>query len=326
VADGTYTKGDDAGFHNDKNLDFRGKDITLTSKNGPDFTSVDCQFNGRGVSLLRYQGTSTVIDGFTFKNCSAPLGGAILVGGFASPLISNCIFDGNTAAEDPDSEFPIALGGAIFIVGDGTRVGNSEFLNNRVSATWGGAGGALFISADNVTVENSSFSLNESTDGGGINSNGQNFINDCVFDQNTAHSQGGAISSNGDVSINGSKFFQNTADYSGGAVYLSSDGENISVTNCLFNGNSADNGGGIFFNFGGGRITQCTFFGNIANTEGGGILTSENYNNYPFLVTVENSILWNNGTEIVASNPDAVTVTYSDIENGYLGDFKSWIC
>ena len=61
VADGTYT-----GLGN-KNLDFKGKAITVTSENGTELTIIDCEDNGRGFyfhwSWLKERFSFTLIKG-----------------------------------------------------------------------------------------------------------------------------------------------------------------------------------------------------------------------------------------------------------------------
>ena len=301
VADGTYTRDDGDDIHKDKNLDFRGKEIILTSEYGPEFTIIDCQSDGRGIDFFRYQRSGTVVDGFTFKNCTAATGGAIMVRGAASPLISNSIFNGNISEKN---------GGAIYISGAGTRVENSQFLNNKGSS-WGGA---IYNSASFVTVNSCLFKNNELENpissqalGGAIYVSNKTIsvsINDSIFVGNTAIWYGGAVANGGDDTvIHACKFYNNTAIW-GGAVY-NYVGLSANLSNSLFSGNSATNGGAIA-SFAPTRITHCTLVGNNAG-QGGGI------NNQNNALIVENSILWNNGTAIY-SNGGSVTATYSDIE------------
>jgi hypothetical protein len=64
VADGVYT-----GIGN-KDLDFRGKSITVKSANGPASTIIDCGGLGRGVYFHSGETTESVLSGFTIKNAS----------------------------------------------------------------------------------------------------------------------------------------------------------------------------------------------------------------------------------------------------------------
>jgi len=89
VADGTYT-----GAGN-KNLDFKGKAITVQSENGPDHTVIDCEGDGRGFFFHSGETQSSVLDGFTITNGQAALGGGILCS--SSPTIMNCRIIGNEA-------------------------------------------------------------------------------------------------------------------------------------------------------------------------------------------------------------------------------------
>jgi hypothetical protein len=65
-------------------------------------------------------------------------------------------------------------------------------------------------------------------------------------------------------------------------------------------------------------VTNCTFSGNIAETNGGGI-----YNYNYSSPTVTNCILWANtapsGAQIYNDGSSSVTLTYSDVEGGWTG-------
>ena len=59
VADGTYT-----GAGN-KDLDYKGKAITVISENGPEITIIDCEGEGRGFWFHTNEGENSVLSGFT---------------------------------------------------------------------------------------------------------------------------------------------------------------------------------------------------------------------------------------------------------------------
>ena len=65
VADGTYT-----GVGN-KDLDFKGKAITVRSENGPGSTIIDCEGEGRGFNFENRETESSVLSGFTITNGAA---------------------------------------------------------------------------------------------------------------------------------------------------------------------------------------------------------------------------------------------------------------
>jgi parallel beta-helix repeat protein len=86
------------------------------------------------------------------------------------------------------------------------------------------------------------------------------------------------------------------------------------LTNCTFNGNSATNNGGGMYNKTNSSptVTNCTFSGNSADYDGGGMY---NYNSSP---TVTNCILWGDTLgEIYNYNESSdPNVTYCDVEGG----------
>ena len=64
VADGIYT-----GAGN-KNLDFKGKAITVSAENGAESTIIDCEGAGRGFYFHSRETSESVVSGFTIKNGS----------------------------------------------------------------------------------------------------------------------------------------------------------------------------------------------------------------------------------------------------------------
>lgn len=97
VSDGTYTSS------GDKNLDFKGKRITVKSENGPQKVIIDCKGSGRGFYFHSREISESVVSGFTITN-GRPIdgkgGGAIRCENLSSPTIENNIIIGNRAKED----------------------------------------------------------------------------------------------------------------------------------------------------------------------------------------------------------------------------------
>jgi len=138
VADGTYTG------HGNRDVDFKGKAITIKSENGPQYCIIDCQGSPgdphRGFYLHSGEGGDSVIDGFTIINGYAPSdgdtwkfsdGGAICCDGYAhypwikrtSPTIRNCIINNNRAAD---------CGAGIYCC-----YGSAKIVNCEVSSNYG---------------------------------------------------------------------------------------------------------------------------------------------------------------------------------------------
>ena len=71
VRDGTYTGG------GNRDIDFRGKAITVCSENGPATCIIDCEQLGRAFYFHTGETSSAVVSGFTIRNGSAESGGGI---------------------------------------------------------------------------------------------------------------------------------------------------------------------------------------------------------------------------------------------------------
>lgn len=94
VADGIYT-GD-----GNRDIDLNGKSITVRSRNGPLYTTIDCGGSAtdfhNGFYITRGEDEGTLIDGFTIRGGYNGMGAAIYCQS-SSPRITNCIFSENTA-------------------------------------------------------------------------------------------------------------------------------------------------------------------------------------------------------------------------------------
>jgi len=153
VRDGTYT-----GACN-KNLDFKGKAITLRSENGAQNCIIDCGDDGRGFYFHSGETSVSVVDGFTIINGSVSgNGGCVFIGKNSSPTVKNCIIRGNSAS---------SMGGAIY-------VGNncSLFLTNcTIVENSAAKGGGIYCWSSTPTIANCTMSKNQADFGGGICSN-----------------------------------------------------------------------------------------------------------------------------------------------------------
>jgi len=163
VADGTYT-----GVGN-KNLDFSGRAITVRSENGPEFTIIDCEGEGRGLYFHSTEDQNSVVDGFTITNGKAfsidtiaEDGGGVLCFE-SSPKIVNCTFRNN---DGPNN------GGGVSLINSSALVSNCLFEKNQ----GGHHGGALSTSASSALIKDCQFIENScynfSADGGAILTSG----------------------------------------------------------------------------------------------------------------------------------------------------------
>ena len=87
VLDGTYT-----GAGN-RALDFAGREITLTSSNGPDGCIIDCEAEAGGFVFNGGETQYTVVQGFTITRGNP----GIACFFYSDPTIANNIITGNTA-------------------------------------------------------------------------------------------------------------------------------------------------------------------------------------------------------------------------------------
>lgn len=230
-----------------------------------------------GAAVLDYWGQPQLVD-CTFKNNIAAgfggsyLGGAV-VGISSYSELTGCTFIGNQAVESE--------GGAIFIYSGYPKVTNCVFTGNTADR-----GGAVSSMGSHVTLVGCVFVNNEATNAGqggaAFNGNGasDSFLN-CRFFGNTATDQGGAICGMG----------------------------SLAVTNCLFSGNSAQNGGAICDDTSAGLdAVNSTFTANYASEKGGAYfgLTGSG--------RLTNCILWNDTPQEVYSLVDTTEIGYSDVQ------------
>ena len=176
VADGTYS-----GVNN-RNLFFDGKEILVTSVNGPDSCIIDCESARRAVLFTSGESYSSRFSGFTVKNGYSSYGGAVSIED-SSPLIGNCIFLDNISTSD---------GGAVYCSGSSAKLVDCIFQDNHA----GDDGGGLFLTDSSVNISNCLIYSNFATDlGGGVfceNYSSPNILNS-TFYRNETDNEGGGI-------------------------------------------------------------------------------------------------------------------------------------
>jgi parallel beta-helix repeat protein len=241
-----------------REMSYQGKAITVRSEGGnPALCVIDCESMGTGFDFNSGEGASSLLEGIMITN---GIGGAISFWGLlcASPTITNCTFSGNTGSP---------------------------------------YGGAMSSScpASSPTLINCTFSDNSAGGDGAVslNSGSPTFI-DCVFSNNSAFEGAGAVwCRNSSPSFEGCIFSNNSTSEAGGGIQIV-DGSSVTLTNCMFSGNSAPYGGAISAFDSAFVITNCTFYGNSADISGGGLFF--NGGPYPAEPKIRNSIFaFNNG-------------------------------
>lgn len=224
------------------------------------------------------------------------------------------ITGGNADGSDTENQ----RGGGIYNTGQPSLGGPDEasptLRNLKLYRNTAARGGGLYNNGccsalgvrANPSITNCAFIENRAVDigvstgsGGGMyndgNSGGVNpvALTNCVFERNVAKF-GGAISSFDRVSINYQNciFNRNSATRVGGAIREAE--TTNTFTNCVFWQNYADQGGAAGHGSNGmtADFINCTFEGNVAFTEGGGIYSDGQFGTR--VITVTNSIFWNN--------------------------------
>ena len=155
VEDGIYTG------PGNRDIDFKGKAVTVRSENGPLNCIIDCQGLGRGFYFHSAEGTDSVLSGFTITNGQADSGGGIYIVG-ASPTIVDCRIVANEVVRygggiycesaSPDitectvsSNAAVLYGGGIYCTSSSApTIVNGTISNNTaigVNGWYGGGGG-----------------------------------------------------------------------------------------------------------------------------------------------------------------------------------------
>ena len=223
--------------------------------------------------------------------------GAVYMGG---GVITDCTFTGNTSGGDAGAVFS---NGNIVITSTGT--GRCSFSDNSTDSSGYGSGGAVYSYGSAVIIGITFKDNSAASDGGAVElsggevGNNSSSISDCIFDGNSAM-DGGGMAIEGDAKISGCTFTGNSAngvDDGSGSIQGGSGGgvsinyyDDPALTDCVFSGNSAFVGGGVYAAGGLDTVlilTNCTIDNNTAET-GGGVYGTQY--TYLFHVTVTNNV------------------------------------
>jgi hypothetical protein len=327
VDDGTYVG------QSNTNLDFAGRAITLRSRNGPQFTIIDCQNDGRGFYFHSGEDANSVLDGFTITRglVSGPWsegrgGGICCVG--SGPTIKNCVITRNSASHrgggifsGDESNAMISQctisensGGGVFFGNSGTVVNINSTITHCIIARNSGSGITCYNSlyyGDGATITHCTISDNSAGEGGGIR---------CRY--NTPNITNCIISGNSSTCTH--------CSYGGGGGIFCEWRADPTIDNCIISGNSTASagvcggGGGIHCNYESHpTITNSTIVSNTTGRDGGGIFCTNSSS-----AAVVNTIIWSNTAEINGPDialvdcnvhghrPGRITVSYSDVKGG----------
>ncbi len=356
LVNGVAVKGAYAGF-GEPNPDARDianyETILSGDLNGDDVVVADvCDLRGEAsrsensYHVVVWEGVShtefdddTALDGFTVTGGNAneggygyqSVGGGIYAAhGGGNPTVSNCRIVGNAAES----------GGAIFGL-DGPIV-DCVITNN---AAWNGGGlsyctglikrctmqnnyaehdgGAIYLWEGDPQIEDCTISNNIADYGGGMFiADAEPVLVDCTFRDNSAVAGGAACADHFDNAAHpvfiGCRFIGNNANLGGGMHSYASYSR---LTNCIFSGNLAEEGGAMaYYSRDWAQMVNCTFAGNSASK--GKALACNTYypeDPAPSNVQLTNCIIWNGGDEIFNANESSIVVSYSDITGGWEG-------
>lgn len=164
---------------------------------------------------------------------------------------------------------------------------------------------------DGVTVQNGSQS---NGNGGGMMIRPNGYVRNCRFINNTASNQGGAILFNGGGTVENSYFSGNSAKL-GGACHIAAISN---ITGCLFENNTAENGGAIRSQATDATIANCIIRNNTATTNGSGIFTQSSASANKII----NCLIYGNQTKVAVYMRGAdiinCTVDGGDVNSVYV--------
>lgn len=302
LAPGTYSG------PGNRDIDFKGKAVTVQSSAGAEATTIDCQGLGRGFLFVRGEAPQSVLSGVRVTNGSHALFGGAIYCVKTSPTIEDNIFSGNEAG---------FRGGAVCCDTSLAIIRGNVFESNE--AAYGGA--VSCFGRASLEITNNEFRSNSAViSGGAVACRASDpAIHENRFYENTAGNDGGAIhcDQGSGATISSNTFEDNVAAGNGGAVgFLQSV---CWIEWNLYIGNQATFGGALYYDdFSSGSIYHNTFDGNGANVGVGAGVFCTNYS-APYISKniVVNSV---NGNAIDTKNDSGATITCCCFFNNAGGD------
>jgi subtilisin family serine protease len=303
VTDGTYTG------EGNRDIEFRGKAITVRSENGPENCVIDCRGTEtephRGFLFHAYEGSDSILSGFTIINGYAPGEPTLAVEGtgdailciYAGPRIQDCIIRSNRSSRTNEDNAAIVcfnststLDNLLVVDNDAGLSCNASHITAR-DCCFVENGLGVLISSGEATLTNCQLNRNE---GAGIDSHGTLQMQDCLLSDN--HGSGLMCDSWSNTTLRGClilgnhstddaggidcrscavtathcRLIGNRSDAEGGAIGCRT--STIELAHCVIAGNhSTDNAGGIDCRSCAVTATHCRLIGNRSDAEGGAI-------------------------------------------------------
>jgi hypothetical protein len=266
-----------------RDIDFAGKGIVVTSLSGPDVTIVDCGGSAgeyhRGFYFHSGEDTASVLRGFTIRNGYSDEGGGICCRA-ASPRISGNVVSGNYATRG---------GGGAYCEGTHSVIAGNTFTHNEVAVWLAAAQDAGIVAAGDPdrpmlgTFPPSGGNICCYADSSRIDSNaisgGRGTLGSAIYcDESFVRVMGNEISENGGYYTEGSVCFlsgsyeiaantiaENRTWHHGGGLYCSGGTYSIVGNTIKWNsgfGESSGLGGGMYCGPGSYTILNNDILGN----------------------------------------------------------------
>jgi len=206
-------------------------------------------------------------------------GGILTINNRSNVILNDCWFGGILVRH---------RGAALYIENSDISILHSYFQHNEAWSDSLAQGGAIYMRNSNPELYGNYFTGNQALNGAAIyGSNSSPYIHQCTFIGNTSHGGGGVIvfHDSGHVIIENCSFIDNSASGSGGAIaFLES--ITAQLSNCEFRNNTAvspqyiADGGAIFITPYGNNVSieNCGFYGNLAEDDGGAIFSGADVN------------------------------------------------
>ncbi len=222
--------------------------------------------------------------------------------------ISHSVIEGNRAR----------LEGGGLAARDNARVSAYDcvFWDNR--SHYGGAVATLH--GARVDLTNCFINNNKASFGGGVSTNHDDYwytgtpgvtnLNNTEIIGNWASNGGGGVRSLGNTTLTNCTISDNSTEVRGGGVLAFDD---TRLINCTISDNSTDGWGGgvrVMRESSAVTLTNCTMTGNTADSAGLRLFPA---------TTLTNCILWGDMPSGLDDSSKGATVTYSDIEGGWVG-------
>ena len=315
VADGTYTG------EGNRDIDFGGRAILLTSENGRDATVIDCEGSEvdphRGFIFHSGEGPGSIVEGFTITNGWVPYGGggAIQCYGYSSPTIIDNLITGN--------RIPSAEGGGIVCYQQSCPVIRGNTISDNLADLGDGAG--IHCRASSPIIEGNTITGNWAAFGcgGGIScafGSSPTIVGNVITGNTASISGGGVWCDSSSPLIRGNTIVENRVSFGGGGgITCHYSSAPLIEDNTIAGNLAADgSGGGIACASSFPVVSGNTIVGNRAVDRGGGFSCGAASS-----AIIMNSILWadsaSSDPEIYVDEAATLVVAYSDVRGGWPG-------